>query len=283
LHLSTAIVPYLNICANARRSLTVMLEGQGADELLGGYAFLYPFATADYLAAGSLRQAWLTFAAETRAGNLRSTLGNLLAYSSQAFAERASRAWGSEVLPQSLLNCRHPDPLRFGPRRDNLDHALRNEHTRRLRNLLQYGDALSMSVNLETRCPFMDFRVVEFGFRLPMSELIRAGTGKHILRRIADGHLDRDITWPARKDGFTNKTVPRLRDHVARHGISMPAVQDAIGLGLLQHSSNIPSSLMQLPDEPFYRIMGTLMWIDQWAGRAQPGARHGMTGNLAQP
>ncbi|MGZ8347478.1 MAG: asparagine synthase (glutamine-hydrolyzing) [Allosphingosinicella sp.] len=45
-------------------------------------------------------------------------------------------------------------------------------------------DRAAMAVSLETRVPFLDHRVAELAARIPISMKVRAGRGKHILRRL---------------------------------------------------------------------------------------------------
>jgi len=54
-------------------------------------------------------------------------------------------------------------------------------------------DRAAMGVSLETRVPFLDHRVVEFAWRLPLSMRIRNGQGKWILRQILDRHVPKAL------------------------------------------------------------------------------------------
>ncbi len=60
-------------------------------------------------------------------------------------------------------------------------------------DILVKVDRASMAVSLETRAPFLDRDVVEFGWSLPMSMKMRNGRGKWILRRLLDRHVPREL------------------------------------------------------------------------------------------
>jgi asparagine synthase (glutamine-hydrolysing) len=60
-------------------------------------------------------------------------------------------------------------------------------------DILAKVDRAAMAVSLETRVPFLDHRVVEFAWRLPMNLKIRGGETKWLVRRLLDRHVPRAL------------------------------------------------------------------------------------------
>jgi asparagine synthase (glutamine-hydrolysing) len=67
---------------------------------------------------------------------------------------------------------------------------------------LASGDRSYMGVPLEVRAPFLDYRVVEFAYQLPVTYLVRNGWHKWILRKAMEGILPDDVLWRRNKMGF---------------------------------------------------------------------------------
>jgi asparagine synthase (glutamine-hydrolysing) len=59
--------------------------------------------------------------------------------------------------------------------------------------LLTKVDRMTMAVSLEARCPFLDYRVVNFGLGLPDSWKMRGSTSKVLLRLVAQRLLPRQM------------------------------------------------------------------------------------------
>lgn len=78
--------------------------------------------------------------------------------------------------------------------------------------LLRYEDKNSMHFSIETRLPFLDFRLVECSLALKNKHKINKGWTKFIIRKIANDLLPPTITWRRDKYGFDPPINDWLKD-----------------------------------------------------------------------
>jgi asparagine synthase (glutamine-hydrolysing) len=71
-----------------------------------------------------------------------------------------------------------------------------------LQKLLKYEDRNSMRFSIEARVPFVDYRVMELSYSLPVNYKINNGWSKYILRKSAEAKLPKGIVWRKAKIGF---------------------------------------------------------------------------------
>ena len=134
------------------RNVTVVLEGQGMDEMFAGYAYYRrPAAPGVYQDGSSFLRP--------------ETLSPWL------------RAQGNDIAPL---------PAPFASELDN--RLYQDIRHKKLPRVLRMNDRLSMAFGRELRVPFLDHRVVEFAFRLRDDQKVRGEEGKfiqrHMLRRM---------------------------------------------------------------------------------------------------
>src|SRR5206468_2224631 len=82
---------------------------------------------------------------------------------------------------------------------------------RMLPSLLRYEDRNSMAFSIETRLPFLDYRLVEFAFSLPDDQRLDGTTTKVVLRRALADRIPRPVLERRDKMGFETPTDLWLR------------------------------------------------------------------------
>jgi asparagine synthase (glutamine-hydrolysing) len=68
-------------------------------------------------------------------------------------------------------------------------------------SILHRQDKMSMAASIESRVPFMDYRLVEFANRIPTAHKIRRGSGKALVKEVARRYLPAEVV-DRRKSGF---------------------------------------------------------------------------------
>lgn len=215
-------IPMFLVSQLARKQVTVALSGDGGDELFGGYnryvwghrlwPRLAPIPRPMRAALGSMIRslspdAWgrlyhgLSFLlpAVQRPGEQIHKLAGLLgARDPDGLYQAMVSLWeqpgetviGSEE-PQTTLNDRSSWARIPGlsQRMMYLDLV-----TYLPDDILTKVDRASMAVSLEARVPFLDHRVVEFAWTVPLSMKMKtAGEGKWLVRRVLDRYVPREL------------------------------------------------------------------------------------------
>lgn len=224
---STSIFAQWCVMGLAReRGVTVLLDGQGADEVLAGYR---PYAR--YL-GDLLRQArGATVAREALLISARSNqpaiplLRNALIFTLPASAIELAYV-GRQMLrtPSPVLRSDFAAECRRAALADipswceqsSLDRHLRDAVIESsLPHLLRYEDRNSMAFSIESRVPFLDHRLVEFVFQQAPHLRIRHGWTKWVHRQAMEGLLPDAIAWRSDKVGFETPEVAWQRDLLA--------------------------------------------------------------------
>lgn len=222
--------------------VTVVLDGQGGDELLAGYPKYFSFFLQQLIRTGRIRAFLREFRAFQEIAKKHIPFNYLLT------AYLILPRWGKPL----VSDFSH----RLGPRKspevlqDDFSHNF--AHRRRiladqsqarfqqslagklysditafsLPALLRYEDRNSMAFSVEARVPFLDYRLVEFVFSLPPNYRIRDGWNKWILRQAMQDTLPEKIRWRPDKMGFVTPEIlwlraaqPRIRELFSNHNL----------------------------------------------------------------
>jgi asparagine synthase (glutamine-hydrolysing) len=183
---------------------TVLIDGQGADELLAGYQFYFRSHQLDQLD----RAEFLSVLRDTR------TFTRRLRAASRGYVDSRRRFNAEIALPMGSLFRywlwrQQPfggpydvgvPPVTYGMRlRRQIAEALQYNC---LPTLLRYADRSAMAFGRETRFPFLDYGLVDWCVSLPDRAFIHDGWQKVILRKASEGLVPPSIQWRADKVGY---------------------------------------------------------------------------------
>ena len=222
---------------------TVVIEGQGSDELFAGMPLYEAQIFPQLLRSGR----WIRCASELRARMRRYGMSLRQAVSLYLLAPYRIRRLENRGLPAyDWLDTEAVDSTRFGRGRANdwgRDHSAVNRflyrHVRHtnLPAVLMYQDRSSMSHGIESRVPFLDHRLVEFAFRLPERFKVFWGVRKRILLETARKYLPEAIVERRDKRIFISHTGwMELRRRRAPQLREMAASPELRNFGLLRHA-----------------------------------------------
>lgn len=228
----SSAVPSFQVCRAARKHVTVVMNGDGGDELLGGYPrysltrfsveagrvlgqwhsperlskYVRRLADAHSIPA-RLRRKWLLRGAHPE-------LQSIAMYSAFWNDEERAKllktsgdtltAWRVAWLRDSRLAAANP-----------IDRMLWiDNHTYLPGDLLMKMDIASMHCGLEARSPFLDHLVIEFCASLPVKLKVQNGVGKYLLKKLAERYLPSALIY-RRKMGFAIPVADWLRGPLA--------------------------------------------------------------------
>jgi asparagine synthase (glutamine-hydrolysing) len=193
----------------ARRSVTVVLSGEGSDELFGGYP-KHRYARLSSLAARlpAARRSAALASIERRLPPAAARFRIALRALGESDEASCFRGWFSPFTTTERAALLHgtESHSRAGWPQEPLGDALRrmlliDAQSWLPDNLLERGDRMSMAASLELRPPFLDRRMVELAFSLPSHLKLRNGTTKWLVKQVALHYLPASIVH-RRKAGF---------------------------------------------------------------------------------
>jgi asparagine synthase (glutamine-hydrolysing) len=228
--LSTSIFAGWCVYGLARQSgVTVTLDGQGPDEMLGGYVpYAFPSVLGDLLLGGQFgkgaREAIGLHAnaalgyRDIATGVLRELMHGrvprLMMPSLRAAKSLFGRDFfelgmGESVFLRQMEEEREENSRLGGTRFDRHLYRLTMRDT--LPGILRQVDRNSMAFSIEARLPFLDYRLVEYTFNLPTEQRFHEGIAKVVYRRAMQGTLPEAVRRRLTKLGFVTAEPLWLR------------------------------------------------------------------------
>jgi asparagine synthase (glutamine-hydrolysing) len=276
-----------HVMREAGRKIKVILDGQGADELFGGYLFYFQSRLADLCKQGrrweaaklllSIRRHWGRSVAPRAAIEVFPwlepvrRLGAKLKRSGIAASVPgvASDRLAAELAAGPITR----DPARsFAEQLQVLQHDQISRSS--LPALLHYEDRNSMAHSIEARVPFLDYRIVEFAYATASDLKMKGSWTKWIVRKAAEPFLPKEVAWRRSKMGYPTPMSRWFRKPSERKAVedvlfsSELRRRDVIDTGNLkavwdQHQAGADHSWL------LYRVLTLELWhrlyIDRFA------------------
>jgi asparagine synthase (glutamine-hydrolysing) len=228
-------------CAK-RNGVTVLLDGQGADEILGGYHKYFKWYWQELFRNGKLKKSGEIRSAKALGINEGFGLKNKIAallpeFSAGILQSRKSKAAFHQPGLNRDFAFSHKRELYYStPTRFDLNGVLFfNSFVYGLEELLRLADRNSMAHATEVRLPYLDHKLVEFLFTLPPAFKIKDGWTKWLLRRSAEKKLPKSIAWRKDKVGFEPPQELWMKNKKVQESI-MEGKQKLVNNGILDRS-----------------------------------------------
>ncbi len=230
---------------------TVMLDGQGGDELLLGYdRYIVP-----YLHSLPYRQ--YPNAIRNIQKHTGLSLLTIILYWCYFSFPRYQQLRRLRRLPDIEPTLRHKINKKT-KKSVSLFSLQQQELSHQLPHLLRYEDKNAMHFGIETRLPLLDYRLVEHAINLPIQEKIHDGWTKYILRKTMDKRLPKNIVWRTNKKGFEAPIDLLYADQSYIDG-STELIQQSVLLDSL-FSEPISSHIRITSPQVWWKLYSVALW-----------------------
>lgn len=244
---STLLSSWYTFKKTATTTVKVTLDGQGADEQLAGYMpYIVPYLTNLKLNSFLNEAKALLFISKEKR---LITLSLLLKLSIMIFRKT--------IVKKMIKKTRGWD-FCF-----NLNNRIYRDFSTSLITLLHYADHTSMAHSIESRMPFMDYRLVEFLASIPGCYKIHNGWTKYIARLAFDKKIPDEICWRKDKQGwpipeklwFSTNCKLYLENKVSKSKILVKLKRSSSSNEAINFKKNIRELNIALLEDIFFKKM----------------------------
>jgi asparagine synthase (glutamine-hydrolysing) len=239
---ASALAQYKVFQLAKQNGVTVLLDGQGADEVLAGYPKYYKWYWQELYRNKKLIKSKELKHAISLGINESFGLKNKIAALFPEFAagmlqtRKSKKAFHHPDLDRGFAFSNKQNLYYATPSQFDLNGALYfSTFVNGLEELLRIADKNSMAHAVEVRLPFLNHHLVEFLFSLPPHFKIYEGWTKWLLRKSVENDLPSEIVWRKDKVGFEppqkkwmkekniQETIVQAKKKLASHHILQPS------------------------------------------------------------
>jgi asparagine synthase (glutamine-hydrolysing) len=252
--------------AARQHGIAVLLDGQGGDETLLGYSQYYPAHCAALWRDGGLRALWRG-ARDAIGANERLSIALLAGQCLVGLVPKARYAYyrlrtgylkDPPVMPDWMAKF-------AAASLDIRKLQILEIETTMLPALLRYEDKNSMAYGIETRLPFLDYRLVEQAIALAPQLKIRGGWTKWVLREAMSDILPQNIAWRRNKIGFEAPADIWLRQHF---GTMLDKVRQSPLISRFCNMDRLAQRYGGLRRNDQWRLYSLALWEEEFSVRA---------------
>jgi asparagine synthase (glutamine-hydrolysing) len=231
----TILAHYLLMQKAREFGVTVLLNGQGADESLCGYKKYFGFYLQSQLKQGALLPFAKNFYSLYKQGTVLNQFN--LSEAKRYFRFLSPRA--PSMLGPKLRDEATEPPISLGLVNGSvINRQIADVYRFSVPVINHYEDRNSMALSREIRVPFLDYRLVSLLVQLPVEYKLRDGWTKWILRKAMEPYLPESITWRKDKQHFVNSGGEMLK-HALREQVLEYMNPDSLifSMGLVDHQA----------------------------------------------
>lgn len=250
-----------------QQGMKVLLDGQGADETLGGYSVF----SGVYLFSLLKKLRLIKFYSEqkslkkNRGVNITNEILRSAFYLVPASLKKSVRDQkrvGSTFLDNDFVNNHYHIRDKGVIGKNYRDMSIVSTKYG-MHDLLRYEDRNSMAFSIESRVPFLDHRLVELSIAMPDDVKIHKGWTKYVLRKTIDKKVPDSVVWRTDKKGFVTPQKNWINDLNPQ----LTAYLNEINIPSILNKENILKSLNGTLDNAskvseFWKMIAFIKWCE---------------------
>ncbi len=262
---------YLVMKIAKEHNIKVLLDGQGSDEILGGYWWLHAFYLSELLKQRKfgkwLKNSLIYIKLRQETIPIKSLIPFFLRGLPISFLKTNSNF----ISPEFFHFCEKE--IKLVPKwtyTDLKSVSIYAIETHILPSLLRFEDRNSMRWSVESRVPFLDYRLVDSILNLPSHLKINNGTSKFILRKIIKNIVPEEIINRKDKIGFITPDQAIITSKQAKQLLKDILGDPGFSKNKLWNHKRIKSDINQFLSReappPFYiwKFIITQMWFSEF-------------------
>jgi asparagine synthase (glutamine-hydrolysing) len=204
-----------------QQGVKVVLDGQGADEILSGYTKYIHWYLQQLYSTRSTALNKEIAAFHSTGFNIKNKLAaKFPSWAAVQLEKKALKKQRSHFFTNDFVEEHLSRSSIYKPAVRSLNDILYFDvFNGGLEELLRNADRNAMAHGIEVRLPFLSHELVQFAFSLPSSFKMHNGYTKYILREVMDDMLPKEITWRKDKIGFEPPQQQWMQNSLLQHKI----------------------------------------------------------------